>query len=368
MKLFILFLVLYLLGNVYVFYRAWVAMPPSTIGYSILIAIGILVTLSPIIFFTLGEQLPVGVSTVLYKIGTAWLCIFLYFFMFILLKDLLAISHLIPKDAVSKYTKDNWAGFSLMVGFVLMLMICGYLKYRSKDRVEVPIALEKSIGNRDSLKIVAISDLHLGYGIGAGELQDWIKLINAENPDLVVIAGDIIDSSPRPLKAGNYAQYFKEIKAPIYACLGNHEYISGIETSIQFIEDAGIHLLRDSATLIDDSFYILGRDDWSNFRRKPLADLVQDLDKSKPIIMLDHQPHRLEDAEKNGIDVQFSGHTHHGQIWPISLITDRMFENSHGYSKKGNTNVYVSSGIGIWGGKFRIGTQSEYAVITIHKK
>lgn len=368
---FIVFIALYLAGNYYVFYRAWVAMPPSTIGYSILIAIAAIVIISPILFFSVGDYLPIWLSSTLYTIGTSWICIFLYALLFNLIKDLIRISHLIPQDALHKYTRDNWAGFTLMVGFVLMLMICGYLKYRTKDRVEIVVNVEKKIEKKDSLKVVAISDLHLGYSISANELKGWVETINKEKPDIVIIAGDIIDNSVRPLNAGDFAKNLREIKAPlgIYACLGNHEYISGVEASKKFIADAGIKLLQDNVALIDSSFYIVGRDDRSNIKRKPLSHLVENLDKSKPIILLDHQPMKLEDAEKNGIDFQFSGHTHQGQIWPISLITDHMYEVSHGYLKKGDaTNIYVSSGIGIWGGKFRIGTQSEYVVVNIKGK
>jgi predicted MPP superfamily phosphohydrolase len=96
-----------------------------------------------------------------------------------------------------------------------------------------------------------------------------------------------------------------------------------------------------------------------------LKQLTDPLDKTKPIIVLDHQPYNLEDAEAAGIDLQLSGHTHRGQIWPISCITDAMYEKSHGYLKKGNSHIYVSSGLGLWGGKFRIGTQSEYVVIDL---
>lgn len=132
--------------------------------------------------------------------------------------------------------------------------------------------------------------------------------------------------------------------------------------------DANIKLLRDKTVLIDSLFYIVGRDDKTNPHRKNLDQLMTGVDKTKPVFLLDHQPYNLEEAEQNGVDFQFSGHTHRGQVWPISLITDAIYEDSYGSLKKGGTNIYVSSGIGIWGGKFRIGTQSEYVVITLKGK
>lgn len=375
--MFILILLLYLAANFYVFYRMWVAMPPNLIGRVILVSFAAVAILSLFIFFTMDSIMPVGLASFFYKVGTSWLFILIYFFIVLFVKDLFGLAnrflHFMPSDALTRYTKDNWVGLAFMVGFITLLMICGYLKYRWKVRVEVPIEIEKVMSDSTRfrpLRIVAVSDLHLGYGIGKGELEEWIDKINSENPDIVLIAGDIIDNSVRPLNEGNFAESFKKIKAPmgIYACSGNHEYLSGIKESIDFIDRAGINLLRDSVAEIDSCFYIVGRDDRSNPKRKELSELVSSLDDSKPIILLDHQPYNLEETERNCIDLQISGHTHQGQVWPISQITKAIYEIDHGLMKKGNTNIYVSSGIGIWGGKFRIGTQSEYVVIDINKK
>ena len=371
MKLgFIFILLAFIGGNFYVFHRVWLMMPPSTIGRVVLISLTTMLVSSLFIYFIFGESLPIPLSSFFYTVGTSWLFIFLYIFILTLIKDLVRLLRLVPADSFSHYTKDNWAGLALAVGFITMLMICGHLKYRWKVREEVSIVTEKKMEKRESLRIVAISDLHLGYTIGKSELMEWIGLINAENPDIVLIAGDIIDNSVRPLRHEKMEECFKEIKAPlgIYACSGNHEYIGGLDKSTLFLKDAGIQLLKDSYALVDSSFYVVGRDDWSNKNRKPLSELISTLDKTKPIILLDHQPYNLEEAEANGIDLQFSGHTHNGQVWPISLITDYIYEISHGFLKKGNTNIYVSSGIGIWGGKFRIGTQSEYVVIDIKQQ
>lgn len=373
--MFIVILIVYLLANAYVFYHIWIAMPANAIGRSALITFAAIAVSSFFISFLAGNILPVWMASMLYKIGTAWLFIMLYFFMVMAIKDLFGLTnrllHFMPADAITRYTKENWVGLGFMIGFITLLMLCGYLKYQWKVRVELPIQTYKTIGDsisNRSLRIVAISDLHLGYGIGKKEFEGWVNTINAENPDIVLIAGDIIDNSVRPLNEEKFEEVFRKIKAPVYACLGNHEYISGIKASLDFIDKTGITLLRDSAILVDSSFYVIGRDDRSNPNRKPLKDLVAGLDKSKLIIMLDHQPYQLEEAEVYGIDFQFSGHTHQGQVWPISLITKSLYEDDHGFLKKGNTNIYVSSGIGIWGGKFRIGTQSEYVVVDINKK
>jgi len=366
----------YILLNFYVFRHIWMAMPPNTIGRIGLITFAIVAVSSFFVSFVVGDSMPVGLTSFLYRLGTAWLFIFIYFFIVMAVKDLFGLTnrlfHFMPSDAITRYTKENWVGLAFMVGFITLLMLCGYLKYTWKVRVHLPLQIHNALKDTTftrPLRIVAVSDLHLGYGIGKDEFEKWIDAINSENPDIVFIAGDIIDNSVRPLSEGNFTESFHKIKAPlgIYACLGNHEYISGLKNSMDFLKKAGIHLLKDSVAEVDSSFYVIGRDDRMNVDRKSLKELTGNLDPNKPVFLLDHQPYNLEEAEEAGIDLQFSGHTHQGQVWPISIITKKIYEIDHGYLKKGNTNIYVSSGIGIWGGKFRIGTQSEYVVIDINK-
>ena len=214
-------------------------------------------------------------------------------------------------------------------------------------------------------RVVMLSDLHLGYHNPRKELARWVDMINAEQPDFILIAGDIIDGSIRPLLEERMAEEFHRLKAPVYACLGNHEFYAGHPEAKEFYKDAGIHLLIDEATVIDSSIVIIGRDDCTNMRRKPIKDLVSSFHENYTIV-LDHQPYNLDRAEAASVDFQLSGHTHRGQVWPISWITDHIYECSWGYHQRGLTQFYISSGIGIWGGKFRIGTQSEYIVATIH--
>jgi predicted MPP superfamily phosphohydrolase len=211
------------------------------------------------------------------------------------------------------------------------------------------------------MKVVMMSDLHLGYHNPRKELHRWVDMINQEHPDLILIAGDIIDGSMRPLKEEQMHEEFRRLKAPVYACLGNHEYYSGEPDAQRFYQESGIHLLRDS-TVVIGSLCIIGRDDRTNFRRKPVAELCKNVDPGKYTILLDHQPYDLEKTELQGIDFQLSGHTHHGQVWPISWITEAIYECAYGSHQRGLTQFYVSSVLGIWGGKFRIGTCSEYVV------
>ena len=157
-------------------------------------------------------------------------------------------------------------------------------------------------------------------------------------------------------------------KAPlgIYMVPGNHEYISGIRKSKRFVqEETPFVWLQDSTIQLPNGIQIIGRDDKLNAKRTPLSRLIAGLDTFRPIFLLDHQPHHLEEAENSGVDLQVSGHTHHGQIWPLSLLTDHLFEVSHGYKRKGKSHFYVSSGLSLWGPPFRIGTRSELVILNI---
>lgn len=231
-------------------------------------------------------------------------------------------------------------------------------------RQPLELATAKDIG-RD-MKVVMMSDLHLGYHNRRKELARWVDMVNAERPDLILIAGDIVDGSLRPLEEEGMADELRRLNAPVLACPGNHEYIGGMAEAERFMAEAGITLLRDSVATVG-GLCVIGRDDRSNPRRKSVAQLMGMADSSKFTIVVDHQPYHLERTERAGADFQLSGHTHRGQLWPISWITDAVYECSFGQWQRGGTRYYVSSGMGIWGGKFRIGTRSEYVVATIKR-
>lgn len=376
--IYILLFVLYVGGNYFVISHINKKFPVGSflkIGIIILVLCGIASFFAYALFH---DELPYKVSKFLFLTGTTWMNIFIYLFLITILSSIVLFINrfipLFPRSALLHYTKENTLTLLLTLVFIAMLLAGGYLKYLWKKQVVIPIQLTKEIRtdslHGDSIKILAVSDLHLGYSIGASELEEWVRQINNEHPDIVIIAGDIVDISTKPLFENALDQYFRKIKAPlgVYACLGNHEYYSGINKCVEFFKKANICLLRDSATLIDSTFYIVGRDEITNKKRKSIQQLTTGLDQSKPIILLDHQSTNIDEAKKEKIDLMFSGHTHNGQIWPGPLIEKWIFQHPYGYFKEGSTNGYVSSGIGVWGGKFRIGTQSEFVVFNIKGK
>jgi len=339
-------------------------MPAFPAGNILLVCVAVFLFFSPFIALGLGNRFPFPVASMMYRVGTSWLIVMLYFVIIFFISDMIRITGLLP---LNRFMFNSWIGFSVLLLFIIALLTMGNIIYHNKKRVELSVKTDKNVEPDKSLKIVAISDLHLGYGIGTKEFRQWVQLINRETPDVVLIAGDALDNRGKPLYDRNYAAVFHEIKTKfgIYMAPGNHEYISNITESIDFLTKAGVIVLRDSVALVDNAYYIVGRDDRRNSKRKSLAELTASLDKTKPIILLDHQPYHFDEVVENNIDLYIAGHTHEGQVLPLTWITKAVFELSHGYLKKGNTHFYVSSGIGIWGGKFRIGSRSEYVVISI---
>ncbi|MBQ5944572.1 MAG: metallophosphoesterase [Bacteroidales bacterium] len=307
--------------------------------------------------FAWGDRMPAWLAAATYETGTSWMIFFLYALIIFATLHLGRVFHLVSPS----FLKDSASGSAAVLCLISVLLVYGNIHYRHKYREVLDICTEKPLER--PIRIVLASDLHVGYHNRKPELARWVDMINAENPDLVLIAGDIIDGAIRPVREWKYEEEFRRIRPDVYACLGNHEYISGSDGSEAFYSDAGIHLLKDSSAVFH-GIQVIGRDDRTNPFRKGLSDLAPS--DSLFTILLDHQPSHLEEAEEAGIDFQFSGHTHHGQVWPLSWITDAIFEKAFGRHARGKTRYYISSGLGIWGGKFRIGTRSEYVVLTLH--
>lgn len=368
----LVFFVLPFAGLAYTFWRTWCILPLANVYKYIIL--GVLLLCFLLMFGTFGvfniDKMPMPLATACYETGNSSIFILLYMVMLYLLLDLGRAVHLVPHSFMFNSVKGSLTVLVVITG----VFTYGYFHYLHKVRQPLELPTSKIVtsspankGKGEAMKLVLVSDLHIGYHNQVRELNRWVDLINKENPDLILIAGDIIDGRIRPLREENMAASFHRLKAPVIAALGNHEYYTGLKDALPFYKDAGITLLRDSAINIK-GINIIGRDDRTNPHRKSIKQLEQGLDMTRYTILLDHQPYHLEEAQQAGIDFQFSGHTHYGQVWPISWITDAIYEDAFGPLQKGKTQYYVSSGLGIWGAKFRIGTRSEYVVATLKNK
>ena len=358
MKMFFLIILgAYLGGNIYIYIRLMQTLSGASSFLRILLsllfwALALMLLASMLMR---DVQIPTTIAKTMFNLGSIWMVFTLYM-----------VLALIVFDCAKIFVPTMRWGFLYALGLTTVLLIYGYYNYRHPRIEQIDITLDKPFSDRE-IRIAAISDIHLGNGTDKAALKRYVKLINSQNPDLILISGDLIDNSIIPVKQQQMEEELRELHAPmgIYMVPGNHEYISRIEQCEAFLQKTPITLLRDSIATLPCGIQIVGRDDRHNHRRKSLGELLDRVDSTKPIIVLDHQPYNLAEVDAAGVDIQLSGHTHRGQVWPLSLLTDYIYEQSHGYRKWQNTHIYVSTGLSLWGPPFRIGTNSEMAIITI---
>lgn len=363
-----IFFSLYGILNGYIFLRGWQGLEKVSYlscGYAIIFCI---LAISFLAGRLLEKRTCSTISRTLVYIGSFWLAAMLYFFLFTALIDIvrfvmmLVSSH--PKFVFRDYTQFKFYLFLFVFGFTIMLLIYGWVNAATPRLVKLNLKINKSAPVK-SFKIAVVSDIHLGVIIGKKRLQKIIDVINSIDADLVLFPGDVVDEDILPVIENDLGSLFKNIKTKngIYAITGNHEYIGGVEAACHYLNEHSVNELRDKTILINKILYLVGREDImynrNGRKRKTLSELLKDIDKSMPVILMDHQPYHLEDAEQNGVDVQLSGHTHHGQMFPLNLITKKIYEKSWGYLKKGATHYYISCGAGTWGPPIRIGNHPE---------
>jgi len=254
---------------------------------------------------------------------------------------------------------------------VIVTLLYGGWNAQNPRVVNYNLEIPKKAGEIQELQVVMVSDLHLSKVVHNGRLKEMVDKINALNPDLVLMPGDLIQDAQFFVEQ-NMVETFGELKPKrgTFISLGNHEYYGGeVKETVDSLERAGIHVLRDSYAKVFDSLYIVGRDDpavgRSGALRKDLKVILDGVDKSLPIILLNHQPIELNEAQKEGVDLQVSGHTHGGQIFPANLVTSRLFEQDWGYLRKDTLQLIVTSGYGTWGPAMRIGNTPEIVNILI---
>lgn len=367
-------LVLYALINYYIIRRGLSALPEGS-PMKMWIILGVSFMAIAFIAGRFLERISVNTFTAtLIWIGSFWLGIMVYLLLQLVLIDLLRLLNMafgfIPSFSDPEKVRKVIA--ISIVSITVLIVLLGHINTWFPVVRNYELKIEKQGGQMKDLHIVAFSDVHLGTAIEKRHLSIIVKKVNALNPDIILIPGDIIDEDIAPVIHNNVGGILTQLKAKlgVFAVTGNHEYIGGVMASKNYLKDHGVELLNDTAQLINNSFYLVGREDltikqFTNGKRKALSEIMEGIDDSKPIILMDHQPFKLEIAEQNGIDLQLSGHTHHGQLWPFNYITNMVYELSWGYKKKGSTHYYVSSGIGGWGPPIRTVNRPEIISIKL---
>lgn len=313
---------------------------------------------------------PGVISDGLIWIGSYWMAFFLYALLVNVLIDLV-----VYMDKVWGFLPEYIHHSGSMIAAVLFLFILIGLVYGTVNANrpvinQYHVIIPKQAGDRESLHMVMVSDIHLGNIVGRDRLIELTERVNQLNPEIVLLVGDIIDGDIRPFEKQNMGEMMKSIQAPlgVYAVPGNHEYLGGqYRQLLAALENCGVIVLRDQSIWLDD-FYLLGRDDKFSRNRKPLTELMNGIDRKYPIILMDHNPTDIEESVQNQVDLHLSGHTHQGQFWPLNLFTDRIFAQDWGYLRWNDTQIIVSDGYGTWGPPIRIGNRPEIVDITIDFK
>ncbi len=371
---FTVFVLLYVAVNWYVFSRGYKALDGT--GFQRVfpwIYWGLAVS------FIVGQMLergdPATFSRLISLMGSLWLATFLYALLFVIAVDLFRLLHYFFNFIPEAITTGFLSGKSLFVYgavFALGMTVYGYINANNPKINVVNITLDKKNSKADHLRVVLATDVHLGVLLRNKKADQLLKDINAQNADLVLFGGDLVDHNPVPVVKNNMGQYFEQIKATlgVFAVTGNHEYIGHPEISVDYFTKHGVVYLRDTVHTIEDLIHLAGRDDregrnFNGGRRKSTDELFKNTNGDLPILLLDHQPVEYDNAVRHNVGLMMSGHTHKGQLWPLNYITSLMFENDYGLYKKGNTQFYTSTGYGTWGPPVRTGNRPELVVFNI---
>ena len=372
MRVFIQSIIVQLLLTPYICWRGYQALPQKRIYRIPFLLLFVMELVIYFLGFFFYEVLPDEVMIPILYICNTWYIASIYITLSLLVLEVIRITQRIkpwyPNRVTTHWQQTKRLLFVTITIGVSFLMIHAYHTVTHPIVKNVYLTIPKQAGDRDSLRIVLMSDLHIGEIIGKDLVQKYVSLSNAQHPDLVVLGGDIMDYESRFAEKAHIEEDLHQLEAPlgVYIIYGNHEYRANRNAKYRWLQKTGGILLIDSVAQPDSTFYLIGRDDYVNKKRKPLHALMQGIDIRKPIIVLDHQPWSFSEICMNGADLSLHGHTHNGQVWPYPLVLKLVYECPYGYYRKGSTQFYVSSGIGIAGSPYRVGTVSELVVLHIH--
>ena len=326
----------------------------------------------------------------LFKIGAYWLGISLYLILYVALIDLL-------RWIYSKVFKDKYNDFYARTICALLIIVLtgvtsiyGIINAKIVRTTEYEITINKDGGNFKEMTIAMFGDPQFGYNIGEYHLKQAVDIINKNDVDIVCVVGDIFDNQYSAIKnPDKLIDLFNQIKSKygMYAVLGNHDVEEPIlcgftfndddienklasKDMLDFIRKSGMVLLYDENVIINDSVNLYGRADQErpnlgNITRKESGDIFKEVDTTKPLFVLDHEPREYDELEKAGVDLMMAGHTHDGQLWPTKIATDIIWENAYGLWVKNAFHAITTSGLGLFGPNMRVGTIAEVCIIHV---
>ena len=332
-----------------------------------------------VVFIALAAGYPVA-ETLSHGTGDGWtaaairlgyyaLPLLLYFIMTVIGADLLlgvlVLSGVLSRDKVRSrpFKRARLAAYLAVPVLTVLGGAFNHGTLRVKTyRVDVP-RRSSAVG---ALTVVFMADLHFRGLTTDRFLDDLVAKVNAQKPDLVLIGGDILEGDRGDEDTGRYERAFRRMISTYgtFGAPGNHERFAR-SGGAGFLERAGIRLLQDEIVSVDRAVALAGRRDSRSRTRRPVADLLASAPGDLPVILMAHRPTDFDEAARSGVAVQLSGHTHHGQLFPVNLVTSRQYPLSWGHVERGGTHFFVTSGVQGWGPPVRTVGASEILVLRI---
>lgn len=317
--------------------------------------------------------LSTAIKGIMSWIGSHWMGIFVYLLLFFLVADFV----ILLGSSLKIIPAPKPPSIHYVAGLAVILLTVGFVSYGIYNANQIKhVSYDIQTNKAADMKIVMISDLHLGAVNSEKRLASMVKQINALQPDIVAIAGDIFNDDYHAIQNPEKAiELLKSIEATygVYGCLGNHDAGKTFDKMIHFLERSNIKLLNDEYVMIDERLVLFGRVDpspiggFGELNRKEITEKIALLDMDMPIVVMDHTPSNLKEYGEK-IDLVLAGHTHKGQIFPVNFITNAVFDVDYGYYKKdaASPHVIVTSGVGTWGMPMRVGSNNEIVSIHLH--
>ncbi len=303
-------------------------------------------------------------EVILFKwIGAVWIALLYFSVLWLPIMNL--VLWILRWSPVSMASAVFWAGWITLAAFVVTVSVGVYNAYSPVVR-SYTVEIDKPVKGPSEMNIVMASDMHFGALSNESHARRLVERVNALKPDLILLPGDIIDDNLKYYTKTAIPDILKGFQAPVYSSLGNHDRFEKGVDLVDTMNKSNLNVLYDESVVLDNGITLVGRRDYSDKPRTELDKLLNNVDHTHPVIVLDHQPYELDAEQQLGTDLVVSGHTHRGQMAPFGLITHRIFENDWGYLRKGQLHSIVSSGFGFWGSPMRIGTRSE--IVQIHVK
>ena len=308
-----------------------------------------------------------GALKLLVLAGYYALPLVLYLTLTVLLMDLavaiLCFSKAVTREKV-RSDKFRLRRLALVLAVPTLVVAAGIVNANVLRIHEYTVEIPRGLSTLRELKVVFAADLHLGSLTPKNFLERFVDKVNAQKPDIVLIGGDIREGHRGEADIGAIEAQFQRLEARygVFAVPGNHEGYAG--TTGEFFDRSHIRFLQDDLATIDGAFILVGRRDARRGTRKSIDDLLRKAPDGLPVILLDHRPTDMEAVSRTRVDLQLSGHTHHGQLFPINFVTQREYGLSWGHRKTGNTHFIVTSGAQLWGPPVRTVGASE--IVFVH--